>query len=91
MERDTFIAYGLAQFQKERYNESSDRYNIWVCNTCGIIAQKVIARGNDDIHMCPLCKKTDTSMLYIPYAAKIFMQELQSIGIHIRLIPEKMA
>jgi DNA-directed RNA polymerase II subunit RPB2 len=38
MERDCFIAYGAARLKQERMFLSSDAYEFWVCNTCGMPA-----------------------------------------------------
>ncbi|CAL1694976.1 unnamed protein product [Somion occarium] len=72
MERDCMISHGVAAFLKERLFEASDAYRLHVCDICGLTA---IANLN----------KTACSQLYIPYAAKLLFQELQSMNIAARL------
>ena len=38
MERDVMIAHGMTRFCKERMYDVSDKYNVYVCKKCGLIA-----------------------------------------------------
>ena len=38
LERDSIISHGLAYFLKEKLLDSSDKYEVWVCNECGKFA-----------------------------------------------------
>tara|TARA_Y100000768_G_scaffold277219_1_gene212643 strand:- start:236 stop:3811 length:3576 start_codon:yes stop_codon:yes gene_type:complete len=82
MERDCMISHGLAQFLKERLVDTSDLFHIYICSECGSIASKVIDK---DIYKCKLCnihnKSYSTHKIEIPYAFKLFIQELQTINI----------
>ena len=40
MEKDAMVAHGLGQFLKERMMETSDIYTVYVCDKCGMLAQK---------------------------------------------------
>lgn len=79
MERDVAIAHGVATFLKERFVETSDKYSVHVCDTCGLFASKLI---NKNVYGCWSCKNyTKVSKVVIPYAFKLLIQELQAINI----------
>lgn len=79
MERDAIIAHGAAQFLKEKTVENSDIYNAYVCDICGQFAHKA---GKMRYYTCRGCNNTTKiSPIIIPYACKLFFQELQTINI----------
>jgi DNA-directed RNA polymerase II subunit RPB2 len=71
------IAHGVSRFLKERLFEKSDPYQIDVCNSCGNIA----TRANE----CKVCETDQISKVNIPYASKLLMQELMSMGIKMKM------
>jgi len=84
MERDAVCAHGVAEFTKERLVECSDGFRCWTCRTCGLIA---IANPKEGIWSCRGCgNSTEFSPVQIPYASKLFIQELESMCISSRLI-----
>lgn len=88
MERDGAIAHGMACFLKERMMEASDKYQVHVCDRCGLIATKV---KNHSGYCCHACNNTvDVSLVEVPYCFKLLMQELMAIGIVPRLKTDKM-
>jgi DNA-directed RNA polymerase beta subunit len=79
MERDALCAHGAAQFLKETSVDKSDIYTIHVCDICGLFAHKV---RDNNYYICNTCKNTTKiSKIVIPYAFKLFMQELRAINI----------
>ena len=96
MERDVMIAHGMSAFCKERLYDVSDKYNVYVCRKCGLIASynngnnnKVYDKNDFSIHLCNTCgNKTDFAKVDIPYAFKLLSQELQTINVIPRLITE---
>jgi len=86
MERDVMIAHGASAFLKERMMEASDNFEVHVCKGCGLIG---IANKERNIWNCTACgNKTDFSQVRIPYAYKLFLQELESMNASSRIIPE---
>lgn len=96
MERDVMLAYGLAKFLKERLVETSDAYATYVCDECGLFAQRMLRKDNKpyetkkDIYYCPACRnKTNVTKIQIPYAFKLLVQEMMSINIAPRIKTKK--
>lgn len=96
MERDAYIAHGLALSLKEKFMDSSDGYTMHICSACGLIARKKL---NKDVYICDACdakkpsekplEKPFIHKVNMPYACKIFIQEISSIGILPRIITRK--
>lgn len=98
MERDSQISHGAARFLKERLLETSDIYTCHVCDKCGLFAQRMMRKDNKpyptkkDIYFCQACKNyTDISKIRIPYAFKLFIQELLAMNICPRIRVKKNA
>jgi len=92
MERDSIIAHGMGRFLKERLLETADAYSTYVCNDCGLFAQRVLKKENksyetlNDIYICPGCKNVNNIVkVRIPYAFKLLIQELMSMSIVSRI------
>ncbi len=92
MERDSIISHGMSKFLKERFLDVSDAYSCYVCDICGLFAQRVIKKENksspqnSDTYQCVSCKnKTKISKIIIPYAFKLLVQELMSMNIAPRI------
>ena len=86
MERDTTVAHGAARFTKERLFDVSDKYSVYACKKCGMIASY-----NDAVHIhrCRTCdNRTDFAYVQIPYACKLLFQELITMNIAPRVITE---
>jgi DNA-directed RNA polymerase II subunit RPB2 len=84
MERDCVVAHGMAEFTKERLMECSDSFSCYTCKDCGLLA---VANPEQSIWACHGCgNTTNFSHIHIPYATKLLLQELETMGIGSRLI-----
>jgi DNA-directed RNA polymerase II subunit RPB2 len=84
MERDCMLAHGTANFIHDRTYKCSDKYQIHICNKCGL---KAIYNSDKNIYLCQQCENyTDFSKVKIPYAFKLLMQELITMNIAPRII-----
>jgi DNA-directed RNA polymerase II subunit RPB2 len=86
MERDCIASHGAARFMKERMYDVSDKYSVFICKKCGLIATY-----NDKfhIHHCRTCdNRTDFAYVKIPYACKLLFQELGTMNVVPRIITE---
>lgn len=81
MERDCIISHGASAFLKERLMDVSDAYSCYVCDFCGLIAM-----GGSKLNECKGCSNsTNISMVEIPYAFKLLLQELMAMNIAPRI------
>lgn len=86
MERDCVAAHGVSEFTKERFVECSDGFRCYSCQECGLLA---VANPKEGIWVCHGCENTTNfSAIEIPYASKLFLQELESMCISSRMITE---
>ena len=68
--------------------ECSDGFPCHICNDCGRIA---IANPKENIWMCKVCNNTTNfRSVQIPYAYKLMMQEMETMGITSRIHTEDM-
>ncbi len=84
MEKDCIVAHGGTEFLKEIMMEKSDNFQMFVCKSCGLIGQVNPKAG---IFKCTSCENTtDFAQVRVPYAYKLFLQELESMSICSRMI-----
>jgi DNA-directed RNA polymerase II subunit RPB2 len=96
MERDAMCAHGLAKLIKEKLLDNSDAYATFVCDKCGLFAQRFNRRGNmpysqpNDVYYCPACNNyNEISKVVIPYAFKLLIHELMAMCIAPRIRTKK--
>jgi len=80
------VSHGAARFTRERLYDVSDKYSVFVCKKCGLIASY-----NDKMHIhhCRTCdNRVDFAYLQIPYACKLLFQELNTMNVVPRIITE---
>ena len=84
MERDCMVSHGASRFTKGRIYDGSDKYQVFVCKRCGMIAAY-----NDALHVhhCNTCdNRIDFDYVEIPYACKLLFQELTTMNIAPRIL-----
>lgn len=96
MERDALIAHGVSKFLHEKTMYNSDAYATYVCDICGLFAQRAPRNENrtepsaSDIYMCPNCNNINKiSKIMIPYAFKLLIQELLAMCVAPRIRTNK--
>ena len=86
MERDCMVSHGASRFMKDRMYDCSDKYEVHVCKSCGLIAAY---NDKQHIHWCRTCdNRSDFSRVQIPYATKLLMQELMTMNIAPRIVTD---
>jgi DNA-directed RNA polymerase subunit B len=83
MERDCLIGHGAAMLLRDRMLEESDKYTLYICETCGHIAYYDMKQRR---YVCKLCEdKSKISPVVVSYAFKLLLQELMSLCISPKL------
>jgi hypothetical protein len=85
MERDTILSHGISNFVKESMMERSDKFCWCICKRCGTLVSHNI---KENINTCKNCNNDDVAVIQTPYAFKLFIQELETMGIQPRLNTE---
>jgi DNA-directed RNA polymerase II subunit RPB2 len=86
MERDCMLSHGAAMFTKERLMDVSDPFTTGFCKSCGNLA---VVNPDENIYHCGTCGiKTQFELKTIPYAVKLWSQELEAMHIVPRMVFE---
>lgn len=91
MERDCLISHGASQVLHDRFLMNSDHTVVTACNRCGLFARQPhsdkFARGLQGHQgVCSNCMDArHCKPVAMPYAAKLFFQELFSLGVVVRM------
>ena len=86
MERDCMISHGASFFLKERMIDVSDKYSMYICNSCNLIS---CGNNVENIFECKKCENySDFTKVCIPYACKLLIQELMSMSMGPRLLTD---
>jgi DNA-directed RNA polymerase II subunit RPB2 len=86
MERDCMISHGVSMFTKERLMDVSDPFRTGFCKSCGTLA---VVNQTENIYHCGTCGvQTQFEMKTIPYAVKLWSQELEAMHIVPRMVFE---
>ena len=87
MEKDAMVSHGASKFTRGRMYDASDKYQVYVCKKCGLIASY-----NDELHIhcCRTCNnRVDFAYVEIPYACKLLFQELTTMNVVPRIMTDK--
>jgi DNA-directed RNA polymerase II subunit RPB2 len=83
MERDCMLSHGISMFTKERLMDVSDPFTTGFCKGCGTLA---VVNPVENIYSCGTCGvQTQFETKTIPYAVKLWSQELEAMHIVPRL------
>jgi len=92
MERDCFIGHGASAVLKDRLMYSSDVSEFLVCRNCGLICwhANVAELTTEQQPYCQICRLKDSlndsfARVTIPYATKLFFQEIMGMGVFPRI------
>lgn len=97
MERDVLLSHGMTKFTRERLLDVSDKYKMFVCKCCGMIASyndgetknKFFVNNDFTVHNCRTCgNNKEFALVETPFANKLLFQELQTINVVPRIITE---
>lgn len=88
MEKDCIVSHGASAVLRERLFEQSDPFKATICTKCGLLCSPAAAgmKIRNSTAMCLNCGTGEHSVsTNIPYAFKLFLQEVYTMGIAIRL------
>jgi DNA-directed RNA polymerase II subunit RPB2 len=87
MERDCMLTHGASIFTKERLMDVSDPFETGICRGCGSLATM---NEKDALYECRSCgSKVGFEKKIIPYAVKLWLQELEAMHISPRMMFSK--
>ena len=87
MERDSLISHGVSNFLKESYTVRSDNYKCYICKMCGRIG---VVNPLKNIYSCKFCNNNYSfDEVRMPYCTKLFIQEMESQFVSMRLVTDK--
>jgi DNA-directed RNA polymerase II subunit RPB2 len=83
MERDAMLSHGTVQFLKERLFDVSDKYFVSICKDTGMIA--AVNKEKGIYRSLYSNNNTDFVRVQIPYATKLMLQEIYTMGIVVKM------
>lgn len=84
-ERDVLISHGSSRFLAEKFFNHSDGYTEYVCR-CGKSSVVNVGKG---IYKCNYCKDQADIVAYpTSWSSKLFVQEMETMNVGIRRLPE---
>ena len=102
MERDALLSHGCSLFLKESMVERADKYHVWISNKSGLMSIvnpdkhiykdfsvdkiKYVVENNLPTKDIMEISDADYHKIVVPYAFKLFIQELQVMNVGSRMI-----
>ncbi|MCS7133069.1 MAG: DNA-directed RNA polymerase subunit B [Aigarchaeota archaeon] len=84
MERDCLVAHGASFLLLDRLLEQSDKHTAHFCRLCGLPAYYDLKQER---FICPIHgRDTEVTVVSLPYAFYLLLEELMSMGIYPRLL-----
>jgi DNA-directed RNA polymerase II subunit RPB2 len=84
-ERDVIVSHGSSKFLTEKFANHSDGFTEYVCR-CGKAA---VVNIEKNIYKCNYCKDMADIVAYpTTWSSKLFIQELETMNVGIRRLPE---
>lgn len=80
MECDSIISHGASRFLKERLFDQSDPYRVPICQECGYFSTNK--------KECVNCSTDNVTMVDLPFATKLLLQDLSAMCIKTQIYVE---
>lgn len=78
-------SHGVSRILHEKFFKHSDGYTEYICR-CG---KPAIVNHKSNLYKCKYCKdNADITAVPTSWTSKLFMQEIESIGIGVRRVPK---
>ena len=78
MEVDCMLSHGMSYCLKEKLFECSDKFNVYICDSCGLISNY---NQEKNIYFCNYCNnKCNFSKINLPYASKLMWYEIMTMA-----------
>ncbi len=88
MEGDCLKSHGASEVVRERFMISSDFYKVHVCNVCD---RPCIGNEERGLFRCDVCgneSPDNMSIVEMPYAGKLLLQEITALNISVEVVTE---
>ena len=89
MEKDCIVAHGATMNLMEKFRDHSDGFNIYVCQNCN---RRAVVNEDKGTTKCYYCDdNSDIVRIKNSWSTNLMINEVESMGIGINLIPEPYA
>jgi DNA-directed RNA polymerase beta subunit len=82
MEKDVLMGNGMSRFLSEKFFDHSDGFDTYICRGCGRYA---VVNHQQNKYVCTVCKdNADIAEVASKWSSKVFVQEINSMGIGLK-------